>query len=55
MKRPFFQLLTRTGLAIGRSFFPLLAITIIVGATLWGPWVSLAMTLVAMTVALRFL
>jgi len=51
----FLQFLSRTALGIGRSFFPLLAITIIVGTALWGPWVSLALTLVAFIAALRFL
>jgi len=47
--------LSRTGLALGRSFFPLFAIAIIMGATLWGPWVSLGATVIAIAAALRSL
>jgi hypothetical protein len=54
MKRPFYKFLFHTGRVIGRSFFPLLAIGIIVGTTLWGPWVSLAVTALALTAAMRF-
>ena len=44
---------SRTALIFGRSFFPLSAIVIILGAALWGPWVSLGVTVVAIAVALR--
>jgi len=27
-----------------RSFFPVATLVVIVGATVWGPWVSLALT-----------
>ncbi|HXN74622.1 MAG TPA: hypothetical protein VN861_18900 [Candidatus Acidoferrales bacterium] len=47
--------LSRAGLAFGRSFWPLLAIVVIAGAILWGPWVSLAITVLAVTAALRLL
>jgi len=48
-------ILSRAGLFFGRSFFPLFAIAIIVGAALWGPWVSLGVTVVAIAAALRSL
>jgi hypothetical protein len=54
MKRLSFKFLLHTGRVIGRSFFPLLAIAIIVGTMLWGPWISLAMTVVALSAAMRF-
>jgi len=44
-----------TGLVFGRSFFPLFALVIILGAMLWGPWVSLTFTVIAIAAALRFL
>jgi hypothetical protein len=44
---------SRTALIFGRSFFPLSAIVIILGAALWGPWISLGVTVVAIAVALR--
>lgn len=34
------------GLILGRSLFPLLALSIILGTLLWGPWVTLALALV---------
>ena len=42
------------GLALGRSLCPLFAIVVILGSTLWGPWVSLAITLVATAASLRY-
>jgi hypothetical protein len=42
-------------MVFGRSFFPLFAIAIIAGATLWGPWVSLGVTVIAIAAALRSL
>jgi hypothetical protein len=39
----------------GRSFFPIFAITVIAGAMLWGPWVSLAITVMAVAAALRLI
>jgi hypothetical protein len=47
--------LSRTALVFGRSFFPLFAIVIILGAALWGPWVSLGVTVVAIAAALRLI
>jgi len=47
--------LSKTRLAFGRSFFPLFAIAIIAGAALWGPWVSLLVTVLAFGAALRLL
>jgi hypothetical protein len=47
--------LSETRLVFGRSFFPLFAIVIIAGSALWGPWVSLAVTALAVTAALRLL
>jgi len=46
--------LSKTGLVIGRSFGPLFALVIILGAMLWGPWVSLAIVVVALLSAFRF-
>jgi len=48
------SLLSHAGLVFGRSFCPLSAIVIIVGAVLWGPWVSLAITVLALSAAMRF-
>jgi hypothetical protein len=45
--------ISKTRLALGRSFFPLFAIAIIAGAALWGPWVSLLVTALAVAAALR--
>jgi hypothetical protein len=42
-------------MVFGRSFFPLFAIAIIAGATLWGPWVSLGVTVIAIAATLRSL
>jgi hypothetical protein len=47
--------LSRASLVVGRSFFPLFAITIIAGVTIWGPWVSLTFTIIAIAAALRLL
>lgn len=47
--------LSQTALALGRSFWPIFAIVLIAGAMLWGPWVSLAITIVTITVAGRSL
>ena len=46
--------LSKIGLVIGRSFGPLFAMVIILGAMLWGPWVSLAIVVVALLTAFRF-
>ena len=48
------NILSKTGLVIGRSFGPLFAMVIILGAMLWGPWVSLAIVVVALLTAFRF-
>ena len=40
---------------LGRSFFPLLAIVVIGGMLVWGPWISLVMTALAVAAALRFI
>lgn len=42
MKFQALKLLSHGGYVLGRSFFPFLAISIIAGSVLWGPWVSLA-------------
>jgi len=55
MRRVSHKFLSQTGLAFGRSFWPLFAIVVIAGAMLWGPWVSLAITVLAVTAALRLL
>jgi hypothetical protein len=47
--------LSQTALTLGRSFWPLFAIVLIAGAMLWGPWVSLAMTIFTIAVAGRSL
>jgi hypothetical protein len=47
--------LSQASHVIGRSFFPLFAITIIAGVTIWGPWVSLTFTIIAIAAALRLL
>jgi hypothetical protein len=49
------SLLSRTGLFFGRSFFPLFAIALIAGGMLWGPWVSLGVTVVAIAIVFRSL
>jgi hypothetical protein len=46
---------SRTALIFGRSFFPLFALVVILGAVLWGPWVSLGVTVVAIAAALRLI
>ena len=45
---------SKTGLVIGRSFCPLFAMVIILGAMLWGPWISLAIVVVGLLTAMRF-
>jgi hypothetical protein len=45
----------KTRQVLGRSFFPFFAITVILGAMLWGPWVSLAVVVVAVSAALRLI
>jgi len=47
--------ISKTGLAFGRSFFPLFAVTLIVGTMLWGPWVSLLVTALAIAAALKLI
>lgn len=39
-------LITQTGWFVGRSLLPISAIVIILGTILWGPWVSLVLTVV---------
>jgi hypothetical protein len=46
---------SRSGVAVARSFFPLFAVAIIAGAMLWGPWISLTLTVIAIAAALRLL
>ena len=55
IKRPTHRFLSSTGRVFGRSFFPLFALTIIVGVIFWGPWISLAFTVVAIAAALRLI
>jgi hypothetical protein len=55
MKRLSHAFLSKARLVLGRSFFPLFAITIIAGAMLWGPWVSLGITALAIAAALRLI
>ena len=49
------EFFSKTRQVLGRSFFPLFAIAVIAGATLWGPWVSLAITVMAVAAALRLI
>ncbi len=46
---------SQAALVLGRSFWPLFAIVVIASVMLWGPWVSLAITALAVTAALRLL
>jgi LytS/YehU family sensor histidine kinase len=55
MTNLYHRFLSQTGLVIGRSFCPLFAIAIIVGTVLWGPWVSMAIAVLALITALGFL
>lgn len=55
MERVWHGQLSRSVQAAGRSFFPLFAIVIIAGSMFWGPWVSLAITVIAIGAALRLL
>lgn len=55
MERLSHAFFSHTVLVFGRSFFPLFAIAIIAGAALWGPWVSLAATVVAIAASLRLI
>jgi uncharacterized membrane protein YdjX (TVP38/TMEM64 family) len=55
MTRHSHTFLPQAGLLFARSFFPLFAIAIIAGTTLWGPWVSFAVTVLAITAALRLI
>jgi hypothetical protein len=55
MERLSHDFLSKTRRALGRSFFPLFAIVVIAGAMLWGPWVSLAVTVAAVAAALRLI
>jgi uncharacterized membrane protein YdjX (TVP38/TMEM64 family) len=47
--------LSQTALVFGRSFWPVFAIAVIAGTILWGPWVSLAITALAVTAALKLI
>jgi hypothetical protein len=49
------ELFSRTTFVIGRSFFPIFAIALIAGMMLWGPWVSLGVTVVAVAAVLRLI
>lgn len=49
------KFLSQTRLVLGRSFFPLFAVAVITGVALWGPWVSLAVTVLAIAAALRLI
>jgi hypothetical protein len=55
MERLSHGLLSKTRLVLGRSFFPLFAIVVIAGTMLWGPWVSLVATVLAVAAALRLI
>jgi uncharacterized membrane protein YdjX (TVP38/TMEM64 family) len=45
----------QAGLVVGRSFWPLFAIAVIAGVMLWGPWVSLTITSLAVIAAMKLL
>ena len=45
----------QAGLLVGRSFWPLFAIAVIAGVMLWGPWVSLTITVLAVIAAMKLL
>jgi hypothetical protein len=49
------RLVSHTAAIFGRSFCPLFAITIIAGTMLWGPWATLAITVLTICAALRYL
>lgn len=55
MGRLWHESLSKTTLLVGRSFFPLFAIAVIAGTMLWGPWVSLAVTVLAVAAVLRLI
>ncbi len=54
MKRRARTFVSNAGLVMGRSFCPFFAIAIIAGAMLWGPWVSLGITVLAFVTAMRY-
>jgi hypothetical protein len=41
------------GMLLGRSFFPFMALAIIAGSMLWGPWISLALAVLLWNVVMR--
>ncbi len=43
------------GSFLGRSFFPLLALVLILGTMIWGPWVSLALVIAFEAIVMRVL
>ncbi len=55
MGRLWHEFVSMTTLVIGRSFFPLCGIALIAGTMLWGPWVSLGVTVVAVAAVLRLI
>ena len=49
------NVLSQAAAVLGRSFCPLFAIAVIAGALLWGPWVSLGITVLTIIAALSLL
>ena len=45
--------LRSAAMVLGRSLFPLIALTVICGTVLWGPWVSLALAFVSWRIVAR--
>lgn len=41
------------GMLLGRSLFPILTVLIIAGTMWWGPWVTLGLAIVLLSVAAR--
>jgi hypothetical protein len=44
----------RAGLLLGRSLFAILTLAILLGTMIWGPWVSLALTLLLWFALMRW-
>ena len=51
---PVREAVREAGWILGRSLFPFVALALILGTALWGPWVTLGLTLVWWRVVVRF-
>ena len=51
---PTHDALTKIGLLLGRSLFPLVTFLILAGTLLWGPWISLALALLTWRLVVKF-